>query len=61
MMQPSEIADKMSLREYTKLCSDMEGLYHQKFGVVSVERVKHGALVIVELENNIQHTVFIKA
>ena len=58
---PQEIAAKMSVREYTLLVRDIEDLYHQKFGVVSIERLKEGVLCVVELENDIQHTVMVKA
>lgn len=60
-MTPSEIAEKMSATEYTLLCHDMEALYHQKFGVVSVRRTDSGTEVIVELENETRHTILIKA
>lgn len=71
MLLAQEVAQQMSIAEFTKLCSDIEGLYHQKFGVVSIERINHKTnankitkpycKVVIELENNIQHTMLIKA
>jgi hypothetical protein len=66
MLLPQEIAQQMSIPEYTKLCSDIEGLYHQKFGVISIDRVpesdnlKRYCKVVIELENNIQHTMAVR-
>ena len=57
IMLPQEVAEKLSIIEYTKLCEKVENKYHQKFGVVDVERHNFGTVVVVELDDHTQYRV----
>lgn len=55
-MLPNEIAKKLSINEYTKLCQKVEEDYHQKFGIIDIVR-RDGILVTVELNDKTQHRI----
>lgn len=54
---PQEIAEQLTIAQYTKLCSKVESTYKQKFSVESIVHNEDRATIVVELEDNTQHQV----
>lgn len=58
-LTPQEIAQQLSISEYTKLCTEVETKYKQKFGIQRIVRRALSIICTIELENNMQQTVII--
>lgn len=56
-MTPAQIARKLNIPQYSKLCAKVEQDFKQKFGVLSIQGTPEGIKVIVELDDKTRHTV----
>jgi hypothetical protein len=57
-MLPQDISEQLTIREYTTLCSKVEGKYHQRFGVIDIVR-GNPVIVTVELDDDTQHRIIL--
>lgn len=58
-MLPQEIAAQLGPNDYIKLCSKVERIYRQKFGVIKIARTSEGIVATVELDNRTRHEITI--
>lgn len=56
-LSPAQIAQKLGVNEFTKLCSKVEEKYKQGFTVVKIERAKDQVDVEISLDDHTNHTV----
>lgn len=63
MMLPQDVAAKLSVREFTKLCGIVETKFKQKFGIVSINRgginprSDNKLTAVIELDDKTRHTI----
>ena len=58
-LSPKQLTEQLGVKEYTKLIGKVQATHHQKFMVISVARGHNSATVVVELEDNTQHTIIL--
>lgn len=56
-MLPQDIAEQLSIKEYTSLCQKVEEKFHQRFGVIDIVRSGDILIITVELEDKTQHRI----
>lgn len=56
-MKPQEIAQQLTIREYTQVCERVEKSYAQKFGIISIVRNDEAIVLVVELQDKTRHTL----